>query len=109
MLKVKIIPFDAASFYDFYLYDEGFNGERSIAKPIDPIFVRVEEASTMNIEPTLRLSVINGESLIDTLLSEITRMGKKPESIHKLEGVLEAQQKHLQDLQKLIFEKRIKG
>ena len=77
------------------------NGKLYTAKPVQWEFVELKEGC--KTEPTLRLEETEAGDLTDALVEELGRRGIKTQSDSKIEGLLEAQTKHLTNLQKLLF------
>ena len=90
---------------DIYFVIEDFKdeGKSVVARPIELVF---EEVSDNKIaEPTLRLPNRVAKDFLTALSSALDQEGIKTENTHKLEGVLEAQGKHLEDMRNLVFKK----
>ena len=75
------------------------NGRDYFAKPVELEFYEPEKFSM--IEPTLRIDSWRGQALLKSMAEELERYNIKPESQHKLEGVLEATKFHLEDMRKI--------
>lgn len=74
-------------------------GERMVAAPCRLRLVKADRMT--NVEPTFTLTREAAQSLAE----ELAALGYAPRG-SKLEGLYEAQSKHLEDMQRLVFEKR---
>jgi len=59
-------------------------------------------------EPTFVFGHEFGDNILEDLASAIASEGIKTETDAKIQGTLDATREHLADMQKLVFEKRIK-
>ena len=82
------------------------DGKRYVAKCVNLEFVEIEEGKA--IEPTLRLNRFLAPKFLKALVEALDKEGVKTENDYKLQGILEATQKHLEDMRRLVFERRIK-
>jgi hypothetical protein len=57
-------------------------------------------------EPTFILSGMDANELLKSLADSISDMGVKTESDFKIQGKLEATEKHLEDMRKLVFNRK---
>jgi len=82
------------------------DGVYYIAEPMELKFRRHKRGERQ--EPSLQISGDMAGDLLDALTEELGNKGIKTKSDSKTEGLLEAQSKHLADMQSLVFKGREK-
>jgi hypothetical protein len=82
------------------------DGTYFIGEPMELKFRRQKSGERQ--EPTLQISGELAGDLLDALTEELGNAGIKTKNDSKTEGILEAQSKHLSDLQELVFKERRK-
>ena len=105
MIKIHIDQKLAIDAYDIYIVNQGYQYQarlRYTAKGEE--WVEFKEGER-DIPPTLTLRKETAYELAKAL----NQLGIKPESEHKLQGVLEATKEHLADMRELVFTKPPKG
>ena len=80
------------------------NGKAYSATPVSLDFKEVDEGA--DIDPTIRLGSEIARDFLDAMANELDRHGVKTENDFKVQGLLEAKEKHLQDMRKLVFKRR---
>jgi len=81
------------------------SGEYFVAKPMKLEFEKVDPSKVVE-EPTLRIGVEFSEDFFPALAAALDSQGIKTENDHKIQGLLEAKESHLQDMRKLVFENK---
>ena len=79
-------------------------GKRYIAKPIELEFIEYDGAA--KAEPTLVLDRFLAPKFLKALAEALDKEGVKTENDYKLQGILEATKKHLEDMRRLVFRRR---
>lgn len=97
-MKVRIYSALDRGSLEVLFYEER-NGKLYVAKPV--MFEMVEQEYGMPVTSTLSLMAYD-----DTLQNLVNAAGElkiKPESSHKLEGLIEAKDKHLKDMRTIVM------
>lgn len=84
----------------FWFYKETSPGKVTVAKPLNLVFDEYDECFMLP-EPTFTVSRSQAQELCQTLLDSLVQMGYRPNN-DKLAGKVEAQDKHMADLQKIV-------
>ncbi len=100
-MKFKIYTNPYTENVELFLYEVRANGQKAIVLPINPTYKLTDEGE--KVEPTMILTPIAANELLNGLAESLDNAGIKPPSIHKLEGLLEATKKHLEDMRTLVF------
>lgn len=79
-----------------------FNERDELAQPMELTWVPVDEFG-MHQEPSLRLPRMDGELLFQALAAKLDQNGYRPDSLAQLQGTMEAQKYHLEDMRRLVF------
>jgi len=81
--------------------------KRYVAKPMELEFEEHEEGT--KIEPTLRIDHFLAPKFLKALAEALDKEGVKTENDYKLQGILEATKKYLEDMRRLVFGRRYKN
>lgn len=90
---------------DIYIYRPLCRGKTQIVKPIALELEEIGEG-TNPAAPTLRLNRFEGEELLKSFAEACDERGIKTDNDHKIRGLLEAKEAHLQDMRRLVFEEK---
>lgn len=102
MLKVYFNFVDYSNELQIYIIEEKPDGTRYFAKPIKPFEMKKHEEGEIE-DPTMRFTDHIASSFLDALKLEMERHGIKPDSDFKIQGKLDATEKHLDDMRRLVF------
>ena len=106
-MKVKI-GFDYLfAGLSFYLYQEK-DGKKYLVKPVDLVLQELPHDHFTPVDSTIKLSGYESDEFLKSLAEELDRMGVKTDSDFKIKGLLEAKEKHLQDMRRIVFERNKK-
>ncbi len=85
------------------LFAEEKNGKRYIAKPVQLEFTEYDiDTST---EPTIRISHFLAPDFLKALAEALDKEQIKTENDFKIQGLLEATKRHLEDMRRLVFKR----
>ena len=105
-MKVRIAISDFGHTVDFLIYSGPWNPEHGdvmkTARPIELEFVKLEKQ--MRVEPTFRID--GGHEFLQSLRDQLDELGVPSNRHAKVEGLLEAQKSHLEDMRSLVFKKK---
>ena len=104
MIKVHLDQRHGMDAYDVYIMQHGFNYNaymKITAKGTEWVEYQPTSAVKDEVKPTLTLQTDIALELAKTF----NTLGIKPESEHKLQGVLEATQTHLEDMRTIALNK----
>ena len=79
------------------------DGGHDIAEPMQLKWRDIGSGEGRVVEPTMCISEEIAGDIMDAVVSELGDMGIKTRNDSKIEGVLEAQSKHLEDMRRIIF------
>ena len=107
-MKIYITQNEWKDTYDVYITEEGYKGQKLLAKPIDLVFEEFEPHSLQ--EPTIKISRILGRetNFLQALSDALANAGYEPKTIEENKGELKATKIHLEDMRKLVFAKEKK-
>jgi hypothetical protein len=97
MTNVKVVYNTFMDEYQVLFYEEGVNGSRYVAQPVQWVMQKVEQGDS--IEPTMRIPAHTMGDFARCLKD----LDVRTESDSKLEGTLEAMSLHLTDMRRLVF------
>jgi len=100
MLKVFVGQADYGFETHITFIEERTDSERFIAKPINLEFEKLIPGES---QPTLRLSHQIAGKFLKALAEALDKEGIKTENDFKIQGLLEANKYHLEDMRKLVF------
>jgi hypothetical protein len=110
-MKVRIENPLFRNSYDFLIADEVSEDEIAIGLPVEFKFQRIPVFSAVD-SPTFSFMSHKGREFIQAFVNEAFRLGFSPEDqgkkIEIIKSELVAVKYHLEDMRKLVFEKRIK-
>jgi len=88
--------------YNIYIVEEGHNGKRFLAKPMNLEFV--EFNNTEPQEPSIKISRVFGRetNFLQALSDALGKAGFSPKTIEENIGELKAAKYHLEDLRKML-------
>ena len=105
-MKVRIAISDFEHTVDFLIYAGPWNPEHgdvmSIARPVELEFDKWEKLH--EIKPTFRID--GGREFLQSLRDQLDDLGVPSNRHAKVEGLLEAQKSHLEDMRSLVFKKK---
>jgi len=87
----------------FVRYEEGYR-KIYVAKPVKLEWVEHEEGGDIEA-PTLKFDRYASEDFMKAMAEALDQQGIKTENDHKIKGLLEAKEAHLQDMRTLVFKK----
>lgn len=88
-----------ATGWTYYSYD----GENMVATQVEQNqFIDHEDPK---LKPLMRMPINIGEAMLPLLVAEMERKNIKPINTVKNEGKIEAMEKHLSDMRKIVFNK----
>jgi hypothetical protein len=102
-MKIFITQNVWADTYDIHILEEGYNGKRYMAEPMELKFKEYVEG---NIEPpTLKISRVFGRetNFLQAFSDALAKCGYKPKSVEENKGELKATKYHLEDMRKLLL------
>lgn len=102
MFKVRIEPLIGQDAYGLWLveYRDGRAGVQSyLAKPVQLEFEKMDQACFLRPKPTLLIGSYSNREIFRAIHEGMIEAGLAPDS-GELKGKLEAQTKHLEDMQK---------
>ncbi len=103
-MKVFLREQFASHSWDVFLYRDCGDSGRYFRQPDgSDIFLDANTASSDDLKPTFRIDYHTAQHLITALQAE----GVRPVEITKVEGILEAQTKHLEDLRNILKTKKV--
>ena len=102
-MKVAIRYDDIGRTLQVYMYMD-VGGVRKRAKPVVLEFEEVEEA--MHREPTMSVTGEFADEFMQAFAEELASHGIKTDNDHKIAGLLEAKNDHLEDMRKLVFNQK---
>jgi len=104
-MKIFINPNLWADTYDIYITEEGYDGKRLIAKPMQLEFDEIKNGEPR--EPSIKISRLFGRetNFLQALSDALAKAGYKPSSVEENIGELKATKIHLADMRKLAFKK----
>lgn len=105
-IKVYIDYQDYSGIANVYIVDESLDGQKRIVKSVNLEFVSLE--SGVAVEPTFQLSPVFVKPFLQAFADICDKHGIRPEGKPVLENELTSVKYHLEDMRKLIFEKRVK-
>ena len=93
------------------LFYEDVNEKIIIVNPVQLIMKRIDEGDRIE-EPTFSIRGKESGSFLQSFVNEAYKLGIRPEqdgkTITMIENEMKAMKFHLEDMRKLVFEKRIK-
>ena len=104
-MKIFISENSWADRFDIYITEEGYNGKRMIAKPMDLVFEEIDEGSPQ--QPSIKISRFFGKqtNFLQALSDALAKCGYEPITVEENKGELKATKVHLEDMRKLVFKK----
>ncbi len=81
----------------YFIDDEGYR----VAAPMELVWQEVEIDAPL--EPTLTLMGRDAEALFQAFAETLDQSGYRPDSLAQMQGTMEAQKYHLEDMRKLVF------
>ena len=100
-LEVRMFN-DARNDRTEFLFCEVRNGKLFIAKPIEPLEFHEHEEFKI-IDPTFTVSNLQAIPMLQAFAETLDKQGIKTDKDAKIQGTLEATNKHLEDMRKLVF------
>lgn len=92
-MKIKINQDTLTGAVRILIFEERF-GKVYVAKPVQ-LELQELDVNGMTIPPTIEIGMMQGQMFLQSLSDCLGDMKIKPESQHKIEGILEARQDHL--------------
>ena len=101
-MKVYIHNNYATMAVDIYFTDE-IGQKRYIAKPMKIVFEEFNPVECKLHEPSLRIDDEVSRDFLKAFAEALDGQDIKTDNDHKIKGLLEAKEAHLQDMRKLVF------
>jgi hypothetical protein len=100
-MKIFISQNEWADSYNIYITEEGYDGKRLVASPMEFKFVPLKE-NEVN-EPSIKISRVFGKetNFLQALSDALAKCGYKPKAVEENEGELKATKYHLEDMRKI--------
>jgi hypothetical protein len=100
-IKVRIYKDPLTDMVKIGVFAKNGDGKRLIAKNIDLVFEPIGECEV--VKPTIELSNEFAYDFLQALTDALNNEGYVPKEKSFLEGKIEATEKHLEDMRKLVF------
>ncbi len=99
-MQVEIVynPALGGGAYDVYFMDDK---RGRVALPVDLVWQEADEGA--RIDPTLTLVGMDAHALFQALANTLDQKGYRPDSLAQMQGTMEAQKYHLEDMRRLAF------